>query len=160
MLSSDMFNELINEGLDVKDITDYRRLTGKKLPRILVVADEFQLLVSEEHNRKIANYCGGKLADFISLSRVYGIHFILATQTMSRLNSGFAIRKSTINEMYVRIGLKCTENECNLLFGDKNGKVAFGKMGTEKGSAIYTGDYVQGCPIGFKAAYCAPETQI
>lgn len=156
---SDMFNELINEGLDVKDITDYRRLTGKKLPRILVVADEFQLLVSEEYNRKIANYCGGKLADFISLSRVYGIHFILATQTMSRLNSGFAIRKSTINEMYVRIGLKCTENECNLLFGDKNGKVAFGKMGTEKGSAIYTGDYVQGCPIGFKAAYCAPETQ-
>ena len=156
---SDMFNELINEGLDVKDITDYRRLTGKKLPRILVVADEFQLLVSEEHNRKIANYCGGKLADFISLSRVYGIHFILATQTMSRLNSGFAIRKSTINEMYVRIGLKCTENECGLLFGDKNGKSAFGKMGTEKGSAVYAGDYVQGYPIGFKVAYCEPETQ-
>ena len=64
------------------------------MPRILVIADEFQLMVSEEHNRKIANYCGGKLADFISLSRVYGIHFILATQTMSRLNSGFAIRKS------------------------------------------------------------------
>ncbi len=156
---SDMFNELINEGLDVKDITDYRRLTGKKLPRILVVADEFQLLVSEEHNRKIANYCGGKLADFISLSRVYGIHFILATQTMSRLNSGFAIRKSTINEMYVRIGLKCTENECGLLFGDKNGKTAFGKMGTEKGSAVYTGDYVQGQPVGFKVAYCEPEIQ-
>lgn len=156
---SDMFNSLISEGLDVKDITDYRRLTGKKLPRILVIADEFQLLVSEEHNRKIANYCGGKLADFISLSRVYGIHFILATQTMSRLNSGFAIRKSTINEMYVRIGLKCTENECVLLFGDKNGRSAFGKMGTEKGSAVYAGDYVQGLPIGFKVAYCEPEIQ-
>lgn len=156
---SELFNSLIKEGLNVKDINDYRKLTGKKMPRILVVADEFQMLFSEEHNRKIANYCGGKLADFISLSRVYGIHFILATQTMSRLISGFSIRKSTINEMYVRIGLKCTESECNSLFGDRNGQTAFAKMGTEKGSAVYTEDYVQGSPIGFKVAYCNPEMQ-
>jgi len=156
---SELFNSLIKEGLNVKDINDYRKLTGKKMPRILVVADEFQMLFSEEHNRKIANYCGGKLADFISLSRVYGIHFILATQTMSRLMSGFSIRKSTINEMYVRIGLKCTESECNSLFGDRNGRAAFAKMGTEKGSAVYTEDYVQGSPIGFKVAYCNPEMQ-
>lgn len=156
---SELFNSLIKEGLNVKDINDYRKLTGKKMPRILVVADEFQMLFSEEHNRKIANYCGGKLADFISLSRVYGIHFILATQTMSRLMSGFSIRKSTINEMYVRIGLKCTESECNSLFGDRNGRTAFAKMGTEKGSAVYTEDYVQGSPIGFKVAYCNPEMQ-
>jgi hypothetical protein len=134
-------------------------MTGKKMPRILVIADEFQLMVSEEHNRKIANYCGGKLADFISLSRVYGIHFILATQTMSRLNSGFAIRKSTINEMYVRIGLKCIESECTLLFGDKNARTAFGKMGTEKGSAVYAGDYSQGVPVGFKVAFCDQDLQ-
>ena len=156
---SALFNELIQQGMDVKDITDYRRMTGKKMPRILVIADEFQLMVSEEHNRKIANYCGGKLADFISLSRVYGIHFILATQTMSRLNSGFAIRKSTINEMYVRIGLKCIESECTLLFGDKNARTAFGKMGTEKGSAVYAGDYSQGVPVGFKVAFCDQDLQ-
>ena len=156
---SELFNELISQGLNVKDIEDYRRLTGKKLPRILVVADEFQILFSEENNRKIANYCGGKLADFISLARVYGMHFLLATQTLSRLSSGFAIRKSTLNEMYVRIGLKCTESECNALFGEKNGRIAFGKMGTEKGSAVYCEDYVQGKPIGFKVAYCDENTQ-
>ncbi|MCM1541018.1 MAG: FtsK/SpoIIIE domain-containing protein [Blautia sp.] len=156
---SNLFNELISQGLNVKDIEDYRRLTGKKLPRILVVADEFQILFSEEDNRKIAAYCGGKLADFISLARVYGMHFLLATQTLSRLSSGFSIRKSTLNEMYVRIGLKCTESECNLLFGEKNGRTAFGKMGTEKGSAVYCEDYVQGKPVGFKVAYCDEATQ-
>lgn len=154
-----LFNELIKEGMDVKDIAAYREMTGKKLPRILVIADEFQLMVSEEHNRKIANYCGGKLADFISLSRVYGIHFILATQTMSRLNSGFAIRKSTLNEMYVRVGLKCIESECNLLFGEKHSRIGFNKMGTEKGTAVYTGDYDQEVPVGFKVAFCDQELQ-
>lgn len=156
---SDLFNELIKQGLNVKDIEDYRRLTGKKLPRILVVADEFQILFSEENNRKIANYCGGKFADAISLFRVYGMHFIMATQTLSRLSSGFSIRKSTLNEMYVRIGLKCTESECTALFGDKKGRDAFEKMGTEKGAGVYCEDYVLGKPIGFKVAYCDEITQ-
>lgn len=151
---NDLFDELKKQGMDIKDISDYRRMTGKKLPRILVIADEFQLMVSEEHNRKIANYCGGKLADFISLARVYGMHFLLATQTISRLNSGFSIRKSTINEMFIRIGLKCIESECTLLFGDKNAKKALSKMGTEKGTAVYTGDYEYKNPIGFKVAFC------
>ena len=156
---SELFNELIKQGLNVKDIEDYRRLTGKKLPRILVVADEFQILFSEESNRKIANYCGGKFADAISLFRVYGMHFVMATQTLSRLSSGFAIRKSTMNEMYVRIGLKCTESECTALFGDKNGRTAFSKMGTEKGAGVYCEDYVLGKPVGFKVAYCDETTQ-
>jgi len=156
---SSLFNELISQGLNVRNIEDYRKLTGKKLPRILVVADEFQILFSEDNNRKIANYCGGKLADFISMARVYGMHFLLATQTLSRLSSGFSIRKSTLNEMYVRIGLKCTESECNLLFGEKNGRTAFGKMEAKTGTAVYCEDYVQGRPVGFKVAYCDEATQ-
>ncbi len=156
---SRLFDELKKQGMDIKDITDYRRMSGKKLPRILVIADEFQMMVSEEHNRKIANYCGGKLADFISLARVYGMHFLLATQTLARLNSGFSIRKSTINEMYIRIGLKCIESECNLMFGDKNGRSALNKMGSERGTAVYTGDYEYEEPIGFKFAYCSEDFQ-
>lgn len=65
----------------------------------------------------------------ISLYRVCGIHFILATQTMSRLRNGFTVSPSTLSEMHVRIGLKCSESECNLLFGGTNAKAAFDKMG-------------------------------
>lgn len=153
------FNSQMEKGLNIKDINDYRRLTGNPMPRILVIMDEFQMLFSEENNRKVANHCGKRLADFISLSRVYGIHFVLATQTMSRLSNGFSVRKSTLNEMYVRIGLKCTENECNSVFGDRNGKNAFNMMSSEAGSAVYADDYVQGSLVPLKVAYCDENEQ-
>ena len=146
-------------GIDVRNITQYREATGEKMPRILVIADEFQMLFSEDNNRKVANYCAGKLADFISICRVYGIHFILATQTMSRLSSGFTVRRSTLNEMYVRIGMQCTDMESNQIFGDVNGRIAFKKMGTEKGSAVYSENYSRTTPTALKVAYCNPEAQ-
>lgn len=128
----DMFTEETQKGYPVKDITSYRKYTGKKMPRILVVADEFQVLFSEAHNRRVANTCATRLADIISLYRVCGIHFILATQTMSRLRNGFTVSPSTLSEMHVRIGLKCSESECNLLFGGTNAKAAFDKRVTLK----------------------------
>lgn len=129
------------------------------MPRILVVADEFQVLFSETHNRRVANTCATRLADIISLYRVCGIHFVLATQTMSRLRNGFTVSPSTLSEMHVRIGLKCSEPECNLLFGDTNAKAAFGKMGDTKGTAVYNENYVMEKPVGFKVAFCDTDTQ-
>ena len=78
---------------------------------------------------------------------------------MSRLSNGFSVRKSTLNEMYVRIGLKCTENECNSVFGDRNGKNAFNMMSSEAGSAVYADDYVQGSLVPLKVAYCDENEQ-
>lgn len=155
----DMFTEETQKGYPVKDITSYRKYTGKKMPRILVVADEFQVLFSEAHNRRVANTCATRLADIISLYRVCGIHFVLATQTLSRLRSGFTVSPSTLSEMHVRIGLKCSESECNLLFGDTNAKTAFSKMGDTKGTAVYNENYVMEKPVGFKVAFCDTDTQ-
>ena len=155
----DMFTEETQKGYPVKDITSYRKYTGKKMPRILVVADEFQVLFSEAHNRRVANTCATRLADIISLYRVCGIHFILATQTMSRLRNGFTVSPSTLSEMHVRIGLKCSESECNLLFGGTNAKAAFDKMGDTKGTAVYNENYVMEKPVGFKVAFCDTDTQ-
>ena len=155
----DMFTEETQKGYPVKDITSYRKYTGKKMPRILVVADEFQVLFSEAHNRRVANTCATRLADIISLYRVCGIHFILATQTMSRLRNGFTVSTSTLSEMHVRIGLKCSESECNLLFGGTNAKAAFDKMGDTKGTAVYNENYVMEKPVGFKVAFCDTDTQ-
>ena len=117
------------------------------------------MLFSEAHNRRVANTCATRLADIISLYRVCGIHFVLATQTMSRLRNGFTVSPSTLSEIYVRIGLKCSEPECNLLFGDSNAKSAFGKMGDTKGTAVYNADYVTEKPVGFKVAFCDTDTQ-
>lgn len=156
---SALFNEQIKLGLNIKDINDYRQLTGRKLPRILVIADEFQMLFNEDENRRIANKCGSIFANMVSLARVYGIHFIFATQTLSRLNGNFSISKSTMNEMHIRIGLKCIESECDALFGDSKGKKAFSKMNDEVGSAVYCHDYVFKDPVGMKVAKCDENEQ-
>lgn len=84
---------------------------------------------------------------------------MLATQTMGRLRNGFTVSPSTLSEIYVRIGLKCSEPECSLLFGDSNAKSAFSKMGDTKGTAVYNADYVTEKPIGFKVAFCNTDTQ-
>lgn len=157
----DMFTAEVERGLPVKDLTSYRKYTGKKMPRILVVADEFQVLFSEEHNRRVAADCATKLADMIALYRVCGIHFVLATQTLSRLRSGCAVSMSTLNEMHVRIGLKCSEIECGLLFGDAHSKKSFEKMGEMKGTGVYDQNCSQEktIPVGFKVAFCDSDTQ-
>ena len=142
-----------------KDLTEYRRLTGEKIPRILVVMDEFQLLFSEAHNRRVANDCAKVFSDMISLYRVCGIHFIIATQTLSRLRSGFTIPTSTLNEMYVRIGLKCSEMECSYLFGEAQSRKAFSQMGDVKGTAVYCEEFEKTPTKGFKVALCDTDTQ-
>ena len=90
----DMFTEETQKGYPVKDITSYRKYTGKKMPRILVVADEFQVLFSEAHNRRVANTCATRLADIISLYRVssnVSYHKKLMTLIESGYTCGFNV---------------------------------------------------------------------
>ena len=119
MCIRDRFKEASQStGRDIKNISQYREATGNRIPRILTILDEFQMLFDADANRRVANSCGKMAANLISLARVYGIHFIFATQTLGRIYSdSYSIRKATLNEMHVRIGLKGTESEADLLFG-------------------------------------------
>lgn len=156
-----MFKEASQStGQDIKNISKYREATGNRIPRILTILDEFQMLFDADANRRVANSCGKMAANLISLARVYGIHFIFATQTLGRIYSdAYSIRKATLNEMHVRIGLKGTESEAELLFGTENGKIAFSKYGAEKGLGAYVDDDTTGVPTGFKCAYCPDNLQ-
>lgn len=158
---ADLFKEASQAtGRDIKNITQYREVTGHKLPRILSILDEFQMLFDADANRRVANSCGKMVANLISLARVYGIHFIFATQTLSRIyTDSYSIRKATLNEMHVRVGLKGTEAEADLLFGSTNGKIAFSKYGESKGLGAYVDDDTTGIPTGFKCAYCPDDLQ-
>jgi hypothetical protein len=158
-----LFKEALAETKqDIRNITQYRNVTGKPLPRILVIADEFQNLVDADANRKVANECAAAIARLVSMARVFGIHFVFATQTLSRIYSGgnFAIQKATLNEMHVRIGLRGTQDEADKLFGDK-GKAAYLKyIGEERGLGAYVEDDVSGSPIGFRVAHCPQQEQL
>ncbi len=60
----------------VKDLSDYRK--HEKMPRLIVVIDEFQVLFSDKSKGSVERY----LNTLLKKGRSYGVHLVLATQTM------------------------------------------------------------------------------
>lgn len=68
-------------------IAEWKVKTGKKLPRILVVIDEFTQIFQ---NSDTATSIAKKLEDLLSEGRYAGIHILLATQDTDKLNTSNA----------------------------------------------------------------------
>ncbi len=66
---------------NVKDLRDYRK--HEKMPRLIVVIDEFQVLFSD-NSTKGKESVDQSLNTLLKKGRSYGAHLILATQTMPR----------------------------------------------------------------------------
>ncbi|GAA8276054.1 DNA translocase FtsK [Helicobacter pylori] len=62
---------------NVKDLSDYRK--HEKMSRLIVVIDEFQVLFSDNKSTKAVE---GHLNTLLKKGRSYGVHLVLATQTM------------------------------------------------------------------------------
>ncbi|MGL2423804.1 FtsK/SpoIIIE domain-containing protein [Helicobacter pylori] len=61
----------------VKDLSDYRK--HEKMPRLIVVVDEFQVLFSDKKRKVEVEWY---LNVLLKKGRSYGVHLVLATQTM------------------------------------------------------------------------------
>lgn len=140
----------------VQNIKHYRQKTGEKIPRILLIIDEFQVLFDSHINRKIAGNCGFLIDDLVRRGRSFGIHIILASQSISSAaNSTF--EPITRSQMAVRIGLKADEKDARILLGDDNNGIA--TLGQEMGVAIYNSDSGNAPNIKFKIAYLDKDNQ-
>ncbi len=64
---------------NVKDLSDYRK--HEKMPRLIVVVDEFQVLFSD-NSTKGKESVDQSLNTPLKKGRSYGVHLVLATQTM------------------------------------------------------------------------------
>ncbi len=63
----------------VKDLSDYRK--HEKMPRLIVVVDEFQVLFSDK-STQMKGSVERSLNTLLKKGRSYGAHLVLATQTM------------------------------------------------------------------------------
>ncbi len=63
----------------VKDLSDYRK--HEKMPRLIVVVDEFQVLFSDK-STQVKGSVDQSLNTLLKKGRSYGVHLVLATQTM------------------------------------------------------------------------------
>ncbi len=94
---------------NVKDLSDYRK--HEKMPRLIVVIDEFQVLFSDNKSTKAVE---GHLNTLLKKGRSYGVHLILATQTMR----GTDINRSLMAQIANRIALPMDAEDSNSILSD------------------------------------------
>lgn len=127
--------DLFKKNNDVSDIEEYRTTTGKVMPRILVIIDEFHELFSSESDsfsKKAAVY----LERIVRQGRAFGIHIILASQSLSNIAG---INKAVLDQMSVRIALKCSSTDADMLLED-GGNIIKQIATDDPGKAIYNSE--------------------
>lgn len=136
----------------------YKQASGKELPRILVIMDEFQILFNDSTNRKVAMNCAELAKRIVTEGRAFGIHLLMATQS-TKVISDLTLSRGTIEQMRIRIGLKCGEDDARYMFSDENDSKALALMKGPIGTAVMNLDYTELSNVGFRAAYCDESTQ-
>lgn len=96
---------------NVKDLSDYRK--HEKMPRLIVVIDEFQVLFSDSTTKE-KDRVEAYLTTILKKGRSYGVHLILATQTMR----GGEIDSSIKAQIANRIALPMDAEDSSSVLGD------------------------------------------
>ena len=99
-----------------RDFAEYRKSSGVRLPRVLLVIDEFQVLFSE--GRQVAEAAEQLLSQLLKQGRSFGIHILLATQTLKGINAQSI--GSIITQLGCRIALACGQEDSALILGGGN----------------------------------------
>jgi S-DNA-T family DNA segregation ATPase FtsK/SpoIIIE len=117
----------------VTDIFEYRKHTGRKMPRILLIMDEFVVLFGEDD--RIAMLASESLGSLVMLGRAFGIHIILSSQ---RPSSTFLSMSHIKSQIGLRMAFKCRPEDSTLILGEGNEKAA--RLSTHPGEACITSD--------------------
>ncbi|NBX24852.1 MAG: cell division protein FtsK [Planctomycetes bacterium] len=123
----------------VQDLGAWRRLgRPDPMPRALLIVDEFQELFVEED--KVAQESALLLDRLVRQGRAFGMHVILGSQT---LGGAYALPRTTMGQMGVRIAMQCNEADAALILSDDN---TAARLLSRPGEAIYNdaGGLVEG----------------
>jgi S-DNA-T family DNA segregation ATPase FtsK/SpoIIIE len=113
-----------------QDVAGYRQARpGARLPRILLVVDEFQEFFTEDD--RIAQDAAQLLDRLVRQGRAFGLHVLLGSQT---LGGAYSLARSTIDQMAVRVALQCSEADAQLILSADN---AAARLLSRPGEAIY-----------------------
>lgn len=114
----------------VQDLPAFRhRRPEEPMPRILLVVDEFQEFFVEDD--QIAQQASLLLDRLVRQGRAFGIHVLLGSQTLS---GAYALARSTVSQMGVRIALQCSEGDAHLILSEDNPAA---RLLSRPGEAIY-----------------------
>lgn len=116
--------------LGVNDLAAFRRARpDERMPRTLLVIDEFQELFIEDD--KVAQESALLLDRLVRQGRAFGIHILLGSQT---LGGAYSLARTTMGQMGVRIALQCSEADSYLILSEDN---AAARLLSRPGEGIY-----------------------
>jgi DNA segregation ATPase FtsK/SpoIIIE, S-DNA-T family len=107
----------------------YRESSGQKMPRTLLIIDEFQEFFTEDD--KLAQDAGLLLDRVVRQGRAFGVHLLLGSQT---IGGSSGLSRSTIGQIGVRIALQTSEADSQMILGDGNSAA---RLLSRPGEAIY-----------------------
>lgn len=119
----------------VNNYRAYRLETGRPLPRILVIIDEFQGLFPNDHPA-LANKARGLLDTLARQARGPGIHLLLCSQNIGRGDA--TLHAHTADQMAIRIALRSSPTDAMRLLGDDN---LLPTRFNRKGQALYNPNF-------------------
>lgn len=122
--------------LNVDNVEDYRERSHETLPRIMVIIDEFHVLFSKDTTDSSSKASAAYLEQIIRQGRAFGIHIILASQTMSNIGG---INYGVWGQVGVRIALKCPKSDAKFVLGNDNDGVDL-LSADNPGQAVYNSD--------------------
>jgi S-DNA-T family DNA segregation ATPase FtsK/SpoIIIE len=137
----------------VDHLSDYRKKTGKMMPRLLLIVDEFQQFFIEDD--VVASQASRLLDRLVRQGRSFGIHVILGSQSLA---GAYSLARSTIDQMAVRIALQCSDADSRLILSDENNAA---RLLDRPGEAIYndTNGLVEG-NIRFQTVWLPDDEQL
>ncbi len=105
-------------------------------PRILVVLDEFQVLLEDDD--ELADEAAKLLERLVRLGRAYGVHVVLATQTIEGVKRLSTRRDSIFGQVPYRIALKTTPADAQAIL--RNGNTAASEL-QFRGEAVLNANF-------------------
>lgn len=134
----------------VNDIQEYRRRTGRPMPRILLIMDEYVVLFSEDD--RLSFQASEALGALVMRGRSFGIHVLLSAQ---RPASTFLSMSHIKSQMGLRIAFKCRPEDSTLILGEGNEQAA---RLAQAGQACVTSDPDRiDATIQVRVAYVTPD---
>jgi hypothetical protein len=113
-----------------QDLAGYKRANGtEKIPRTLLIIDEFQEFFTEED--RVSQGAAVLLDRIVRQGRAFGIHVLLGSQT---LGGAYTLARATIGQMVIRIALQCNEADAYLIMDQDNPAP---RLLTRPGEGIY-----------------------
>lgn len=121
------------------NILKYRKANpDKKIPRIVLIIDEFHMMLNNNGSEKTGARAAELLERIVRRGRSYGVHVILASQSISGINTLITSGQGVFSQFPIRIGLKNSPKEAMSTFGQNNDASAHLRY---RGQAIVNLDY-------------------